>query len=141
MEEKDTNALFEEVAAGGNPKISTIEKQDVKNEIAVRIQESRYKSQAAVSRQCHIKGSALNQYLNGVKELPRDKVLAVLIALKYTPKEINQRLSRLDLKPLYVKNKRDRIIIEGVRDGMNMDDLDEKLIKQNLEGLYPWPMD
>lgn len=72
-----------------------------------------------------IRSSCLNpsyayQIFSGLKKPTRDKLIAILIAMKLSLDEIQQALKHFGYASLYAKNKRDAYIIFAIGQQMNV---------------------
>lgn len=85
--------------------------------------------------------SQLCEFLQGNKNLNRDKVLAVLINLGYRLDEVQSMLGRLGVPSLYVRNKRDFQIAAGIRNGKSLYEIDCLLSEKNIKTLGQYAKD
>jgi len=85
-----------------------------------------YKKSGGISASCLSKTYAY-QIFSGVKNPSRDKLLALAVAMTLTFEECQRLLRLAAVNELYVKNKRDSIIIFGLMRGLNNMELNDLL--------------
>ena len=86
-----------------------------------------------------VKESNLNtvyayQILSGARRPSRDKLLSLCFAMKATLEETQTLLRRNEFAPLYVKNRRDSIIIYALSRGQNLIEVNNTLYEHG-EGI------
>lgn len=79
-----------------------------------------------------ISPSHLNEFLNGKKQLSRDRLICICVNLKYDIKKTRHILRCVGKTDLYCKNRRDFEILNGLQQGKNLDELNEILQKNGL---------
>ncbi|MDE7478990.1 MAG: helix-turn-helix domain-containing protein [Lachnospiraceae bacterium] len=94
-----------------------------------------YGSYSKFATASDVSPSHLNEFLNGKKQLGRDKLICICIALKYTIKEARQALRCLGNTDLYSKNRRDFEILNCIQQGKSLDETNEILQKKKFETL------
>ncbi len=72
------------------------------------------------------------QLLNGSRRPTRDKLVMIAIRLELSLKETNRLLVAAEKKELYVKNKRDSVIIYAISHGFILEELNELLREEDL---------
>jgi len=75
------------------------------------------------------------QLLNGRRQASRDKILQLGLAGKFNLSEINRLLKLGERSELYVKDKRDAIIMFAINKNMSLMEIESYLVDQQLEGL------
>ncbi len=89
-----------------------------------------------VIKSSEISGSYGYQIFSGEKKEPaRDKILAVLIAMKLDLDEIQKFLKAAGYPPLYPKNKRDSIIIFCINEKASVMDVNRRLYDMDEQTL------
>lgn len=69
------------------------------------------------------------KYLNGNRKMKRDLLLKVCIACSFTPKETNVTLKQFEFIELYPRVKRDYIVLRGITENKNIDEINDQLAK------------
>ena len=87
--------------------------------------------------ECFLQHSHLYDFLNGKKQLSRDRLLVVFLNLNYSYDEICKMLRRFQLPLLYPKNRRDYLILTGIHQKMTADKIDHELEKNGFSALCP----
>ena len=85
-----------------------------------------------IATECNITPSHLSDFLNDKKNMNRDKILSLLIVLGYDITKTRQFLTGLGYNGLYARNVRDFIILNGIKDKLPLDKINEKL-KEGFE--------
>lgn len=115
--------------------IDFIEPKQLREELSRDIEKAGYSINAMAS-ECCITQSQLNDFLNGKKQMSRDKVLLVFITLGYSITKIQRLLRRFGYGELYTRNQRDYIILMGIRESIGIDGIDERLERESLDTLW-----
>ncbi len=76
-----------------------------------------------------------NQIFSGVRKPKRDKIIALAFGLGLDFQETQQLLKRTFFNLLYVKNKRDSVIIYCIKNGFDIIETNIELDKNELEPL------
>lgn len=69
------------------------------------------------------------KYLNGNRKMKRDLLLKICIACSFTPEETNSTLKQFEFIELYPRVKRDYIVLRGITENKNIDEINERLAK------------
>lgn len=131
-----TDILFQEIEKNGTAdkeNIHFIEQEEILLELYNRI--AAVASVNKFANMCDIYPSHLHDFLKGNKNLSRDKLIIVCIVLKLNLQESRNILKRLIQADFYPKNKRDFEIMCGIRQGKNLDDINEILLAKGLTPL------
>lgn len=75
------------------------------------------------------------QLLNGRRQPSRDKILQLGIAGKFSLSEVNRLLKLCERSELYVKDKRDTILMFAINKKMTLFETESFLMDQKIEGL------
>ena len=78
----------------------------------------------------------LHQILSGKRVPSRDRLLCLCIALEMTEDEVNTALKECGYAGLYIRNRRDAIIIYALKNGWDIHALNEALFEVNEETLF-----
>ena len=78
----------------------------------------------------------LHQILSGKRVPSRDRLLCLCIALEMTEDEVNTALKECGYAGLYIRNRRDAIILYALKNGWNINDLNEALFEANEETIF-----
>ena len=135
-----TDEILKEIKKGtvNENNVDFIDENTVRQEIREKINaDADYDSMSKFAIECSINPSHLSDFFNNGKNLGRNKLLAVLINLKYDLESIQSMLSRFGISPLYARNRRDYQIIIGIRNGKSLDDIDVILRQKNFEPIIP----
>ena len=131
-----TDVLFQEIEKNG-----TVDKKDIhfigQEEILLELYNRIAAIPASINKfagMCDIYPSHLHDFLNGTKNLSRDKLIIVCSVLKLNLQESRNILKRLIQADFYPKNERDFEIMCGIRQGKGLDDINEILL---IKGLTP----
>lgn len=112
--------------------IDFVEPKQLREELSRDIIKAGYSINAMAS-ECYITQSQLNDFLNGKKQMSRDKLLSVFITIGYSVTEVQSLLRRFGYGELYTRNQRDYIILMGIRDRAELDKINEKLEGEFLD--------
>ncbi len=83
----------------------------------------------------YVDRSYLYQIFRGVREPSRNKLIQILIFLRPSIHEMNRILKVAGKSPLYMRNKRDVVIIHSINKGLDLDEIEELLIDKGMESL------
>ena len=78
----------------------------------------------------------LHQILSGKRVPSRDRLLCLCIALEMIEDEVNTALKECGYAGLYIRNRRDAIIIYALKNGWDIHALNEALFEVNEETLF-----
>ena len=76
------------------------------------------------------------QIFNGRRVPSRDKVLQLALGLKLSLKETNKLLKLAEKNPLYVRNKRDAIVIFAINRELTLLDTEEILLEKDCTSFF-----
>lgn len=112
--------------------IDFIDSKQMLDELKEKIDNAGY-TITTLAIECYITPSHLHDFLNGKKQMSRDKLLAVFITLGYDTKKIQKLLKRFGYSELYSRNLRDFVILKGVKGRLGLDGINEKLEGESLD--------
>lgn len=87
--------------------------------------------------ECYLHHSHLYDFLNGKKQLTRDRLLVVFFNLNYTYNEICRMLRSFHQPQLYPRDKRDYLIILGIQQNLSVDEINQNLERNGFLTLCP----
>ena len=87
--------------------------------------------------ECFLQHSHLYDFLNGKKQLSRDRLIVIFLNLKYEYDDICKMLRRFQLPQLYPKNRRDYLIMTGIHKKLSVDKIDLELEQNGFSTLCP----
>lgn len=87
--------------------------------------------------ECYLHHSHLYDFLNGKKQLGRDRLLIVFLNLNYDYSEICQMLRRFHQPQLYPRDKRDYLIMICIQKHLSVDELNQELERNGFTTLCP----
>ena len=94
------------------------------------------KKASAVSEEAMLATSYVGNIINGKKRNPsRDALISICLAIGTELEEAQYLLRYAGQAPLYVRRRRDVVIWFGLKKGMSLDEVDEKLIQRNYKPL------
>lgn len=137
MQKLTTDKIFSKLEQGEAVKESEIDfvtLEDTRTQLYKKIMEA-YPSMASFAEASSIYPSPLHYFLTGKKNLSRDKVLAICITLKLDIAETRETLRRLIQSDLYPRDKRDFVILQGIRQKNSLYDINDALIRHGFEPL------
>jgi len=76
------------------------------------------------------------QIFNGRRIPSRDKVLLLVLGLNLSLKQSNKLLELAEKNPLYVRNKRDAIIIFAINQELTLSETEEILLEKDCTSLF-----
>ncbi len=129
-----TEELLREVMRGRNVSVPFRENTDIRRELGDAIRATGM-SLNAFATESGISPAQLSEYLNGHKNMSRDRLLCVMITLRFSLKQVQDYLVRLQSEQMYLKNVRDYEIILGIRDGRTLDEINMKLEEKGFATL------
>lgn len=131
-----TEEILEELEHGHVIDINAIDfmpqKREYLNHLACDITKC-YGSYSKFAIASDISHSHLNEFLNGKKQISRDKLICICVALKYDIKRTRHTLRCLGETDLYAKNRRDFEILNCIQQGKSLDETNEILQKNGLD--------
>ena len=90
---------------------------------------------ADVARKSQLDRTYIYQIFDGRKKPSRDKLIAISFGLGLSDEETRKLMKAAGYPELWVRNKRDAIILFALRHGKSVIEVDEKLYNHNLEPL------
>ena len=133
-----TEEILEELEHGNVIDLNTIdfiaEASEHLNNLACDIIKC-YGSYSKFAVESDISSSHLNEFLNGKKQLSRDKLICICVTLKYDIKKTRHILRCIGKTDLYCKNRRDFEILNCLQQGKSLDEINEILQKNGLNAL------
>lgn len=81
-----------------------------------------------VQKETGITKSLFYSIANGSRKPQKPQIIKIGLALGLSLEELNELLKLAQLKELYAKNKEDAIIIFGLKNRLNMDEIEDLLI-------------
>lgn len=133
-----TDAILEQIEQGqdiGPECIDFIEKKEVLEDLWQKILES-YSSLSKFAIASYISPSHMNEFINGKKQMDRNKLICICIVLKFNIQETRHLLQRFGGFDLYSRNRRDFEILNCIKCGKNLDDTNEILRQKGLPPLH-----
>lgn len=92
-------------------------------------------SKAALSKRAGTSEVYLYQIFSGLRTPSRDRTLCLCFGLSATLEETQSLLKNSGMAELYVRDRRDAIIIYGLSNGMTLDEINDQLFAENEETL------
>ena len=90
---------------------------------------------ADVARKSQLYRTFIYQIFDGRKKPSRDKLIAICFGLGLSDEETRKLMKATGYRELYVRDKRDSIILFALRHGKSIMEVDEMLYDYNLEPL------
>lgn len=87
--------------------------------------------------ECGIQHSHLYDFLNGKKQLSRDRLLVLFFNLNYSYSEICQLLRCFHQPQLYPRDKRDYLILLCIQNKLSVDEINQELERNGFATLCP----
>ena len=87
--------------------------------------------------ECYLHHSHLYDFLNGKKQLSRDRLLVVFLNLHYEYSQICQMLRRFHQPQLYPRDKRDYYIMLCIQKDLTVDEINQELERNGFTTLCP----
>lgn len=87
--------------------------------------------------ECYLCHSHLYDFLNGKKQLGRDRLLVLFLNLNYSYTEICRLLRHFSQPQLYPLEKRDYVILLGMQNHLNVDEINQELERNGFTTLCP----
>ena len=87
-------------------------------------------SKAALAKRAGTSEVYLYQIFSGDRTLSRDRTICLCCGLSATLEETQELLRSSGLAQLYVRNRRDAIIIYGLTHGMELDEINDRLFSE-----------
>ena len=135
MKKKNTDDLQNELSASANLSrfLSTNQEQFISEDFAGMLQELFQRSglsKAALAKKAGTSEVYLYQIFSGERTPSRDRAICLCYGLSATLEETQELLRRSGLAQLYVRNRRDAIIIYGLAHGMELADINDRLFSE-----------
>lgn len=136
MKKKNTDDLQSELTAAPNLSsfLSANREQFVDGDFAGMMQDLFRRSglsKAALAKRAGISEVYLYQIFSGERTPSRDRALCLCIGLSATLDETQDILKRNGLAQLYVKNRRDAIVLYGLSHGMELAEINDRLFSED----------
>ncbi len=87
--------------------------------------------------ECYLQHSHLYDFLNGKKQLSRDRLLVVFLNLNYSYSDICRMFRHFHQPQLYPKDKRDYLIMSCIQKCLAIDDINQELERSGFTSLCP----
>lgn len=135
MKKKNTDDLQSELTAAPNLSsfLSANREQFVDEDFAGMIQDLFRRSglsKAALAKKAGISEVYLYQIFSGERTPSRDRAICLCFGLSATLEETQEILKRNGLAQLYVKNRRDAIIVYGLTHDMELTEINDRLFAE-----------
>lgn len=132
---KNTDDLQNELSAAPNLTgfLSANQEQFINENFAVMLQKLFLRSglsKAALAKRAGTSEVYLYQMFSGERTPSRDRTICLCYGLSASLKETQELLKRSGLAQLYVKNRRDAIIIYGLTHKMELDEINDRLFAE-----------
>lgn len=101
-----------------------------------RVEELCEKNKRSFAYICGFSGvpeSTLYATLNGTRKPKKELIIKIGFALGLSMEELNELLKLSGLKELYAKNNEDAIVIYGIKNGLDLEEIDMLLESQNCK--------
>lgn len=140
MTTKDTNDLQNELMSAPDLGRFLSENQDKFNhrtfpEMLLDLFHKKGISKAALAKKAGISNVYLYQIFSGERNPSRNRILCLCFGLSATLEETQDLLKHSGYAQLYVKDKRDAIIIYGLVHSITLDDVNDRLFNEHEETL------
>ena len=140
MESKTTNNLQNELMATSNLSRFLSENQESfdNEDFAEKLQsifQSKNISKAALAKNSGMSEVYLHQIFSGGRNPSRDRVISLGFGLSASLEETQNLLKCSGLAQLYIKERRDAIIIYGIMHGMDLFEVNDKLFSEGEKTL------
>lgn len=93
-------------------------------------------SKAALARSAVMSEVYLYQLFSGGRRPSRNRVLCLCFGLSATLEETQQLLKDSGNAPLYVRDRRDAIVLHGIGNGLSLDQVNDTLYREGERTLY-----
>ncbi len=135
MKKKNTDDLQNELSASANLRgfLSANQEQFISEDFAGMLQELFQKSgltKATLAKRAGTSEVYLYQIFSGERTPSRDRTICLCFGLSATLEETQELLKHSGLAQLYVKSRRDAIIIYGLSHGMELADINDRLFSE-----------
>lgn len=92
-------------------------------------------TKAQVVKKSNLSKPYVYQIFQGKKSPSRDKIIAISFGFEMTCEETQKLLKQAGFRELYPRDGRDVLILSGIRDKLNMIDMNERLYDHEVEVL------
>lgn len=135
MKKKNTNDLQNELTASSNLSrfLSDNRDQFISGDFAGTLQDLFQRSgmsKATLAKRAGTSEVYLYQIFSGERTPSRDRTICLCYGLSASLEETQELLKRSGLAQLYVKNRRDAIIIYGLAHGLNLEQINDRLFAE-----------
>lgn len=134
-EKLSTEEILKEIESGNivdSEAVDFVERTEQLNQLSRKIIEE-YGSFSKFAIACEMSPSHLNEFLNGKKQLSRNKLISICITLRYDIKTARQILRSLGDSDLYSRKRRDFEILNCIRQGKSLDETNEILMESGFD--------
>ncbi len=128
--DKKTEELEKKLLSSKQFHMLSYDKQDPIAELRTYLKENGYTNKQ-LATQIGVSESLVSKMLSGDR-LKRDNLLKIGIVSNMKTEVINQILKYLSLHPLYVKDRRDAVIIHGIETGKSLEQINATLAEHNI---------
>ena len=141
MQVKTTNSLEKELSSCSNLDFFLKENKTAFEDQSIVDVLQFWIEKKGLTRKAVIENSGLNtvygyQLLSGHRSPSRDKLLCLAFGLNMNTEEAQELLKKCGAARLYVKNRRDSMIMYGLEKGMTICQVNEKLYDEREETLF-----
>ena len=123
FQERDMVIVIEEVFRGKPMSKSVLGVRGIISEVYRR----KHMSKSALAARANISEVYLHQVFAGQRRLSRDRLLCVCVGMSATLDETQGLLKECGFAQLYVKNRRDAVIMYGMLHGMDLEQINDRL--------------
>ncbi len=128
--DKKTEELEKKLLSSKEFHMLSYDKQDPIAELRTFLKENGYTNKR-LAAQIGVSESLISKMLSG-ERLKRDNLLKISIVSNMQIEVINQILKYLSLHPLYVKDRRDAVIIHGIKTGKSLEQINDTLAEHKI---------
>ena len=93
-------------------------------------------SKTELAKNSYMSEVYLYQILSGVRHPSRNRVICLAFSLGATLPEVQRMMTEAGFAPLYVKDRRDAILLYGLSHSIKIEEINELLFHQSEEELY-----
>ncbi len=134
--ELSTDLCLSEIKKGNTPKVTRDHNADYARALLKEGLDAGSVTLGTLSKETGISKSYLSDFLNGKNDgMRRDKLIAICIVLGFDIDLTQRVLESLHAGNLYAKNARDILILEGIRDGKALRQIDDSLYEADFPTL------
>ena len=93
-------------------------------------------SKAALAKKSGMSEVYLHQIFSGLRNPSRNRIICLCFGLDATVEEAQELLKRSGNAPLYTRNRRDAIVLYALQNGMELDELNDRLFSEQEKTLF-----